>query len=72
MTIQQWDSGFAPRMPEAQHLILSEISDQRVMFEAVTEGPMNRLGYSRSGDTFTIELGTPTGDIREVELKPAQ
>ena len=72
MTVQQWDSGFEPRMPEAQRLILSEISDQRVMFEAVTDGPINKLGYSRSGDTFTIELGTPTGDIREVELKAAQ
>ena len=72
MTVQQWDSGFEPRMPEAQRLILSEISDQRVMFEAVTDGPINKLGYSRSGDTFTIELGTPTGDIREVELKVAQ
>ena len=72
MTIQQWDTGFEPRTPEAQQLILSEIGDQRVMFEAVTEGPMTRLGYSRSGDTFTIELGTPTGDIRAVELAPGQ
>jgi hypothetical protein len=72
MTVQQWDTGFEPRMPEAQQLILSEISDQRVMFEAVTEGPMNKLGYSRSGDTFTIELGTPSGDIRKVDLKPGQ
>jgi hypothetical protein len=72
MTVQQWDSGFEPRMPEAQQLILSEIGDQRVMFEAVTDGPMNKLGYSRSGDTFTIELGTPTGDINKVELKPGQ
>jgi len=72
MTVQQWDSGFKPRTPVAQELILSEIGDQRVMFEAVTDGPMNKLGYSRSGDTFTIELGTPTGDIRKVEMKPAQ
>ena len=72
MTIQQWNTGFEPRMPEAQQLTLAEISDQRVMFEAVTEGPMNKLGYSRSGDTFTIELGTPTGDIREVELTPGE
>ena len=33
---------------------------------------MNKLGYSRSGDTFTIELGTESGDIRKVELKPGQ
>jgi hypothetical protein len=72
MTVQQWDSGFKPRTPEAQQLILSEISAQRVMFEAVTDGPMNKLGYSRSGDTFTIELGTPSGDIRKVDLKPGQ
>lgn len=70
MTVQQWDSGFKPRTPEAQRLILSEIGDQRVMFEAVTEGSMNKLGYSRSGDTFTIELGTPSGDTRKVELTP--
>jgi hypothetical protein len=72
MTVQQWDSGFKPRTPEAQQLILSEISDQRVMFEAVTEGSMTKLGYSRSGDTFTIELGGPAGDIRKVELKPGK
>lgn len=67
MTVQQWDSGFKPRTPEAQQLILSEISDQRVMFEAVTEGPIDKLGYSRNGDTFTIELGT-----RKVDLKAKQ
>ena len=72
MTVQQWNTGFEPRMPEAQRLILSEISDQRVMFEAVTEGPMNQLGYSRSGDTFTIELGSPAGDIRKVDLEPGE
>jgi hypothetical protein len=72
MTVQQWDSGFEPRLPEAQQLILSEISDQRVMFEAVTDGPMDKLGYSRSGDTFTIELGARSGDIRKVDLKPGQ
>jgi hypothetical protein len=72
MTVQQWNSGFEPRQPEAQQLILSEISDQRVMFEAVTEGPMTKIGWSRSGDTLSLELGTPTGDIRKVELKPGQ
>jgi hypothetical protein len=42
------------------------------MFEAVTEGPMTKLGWSRRGDTLSLELGTPTGDIRKVELKPGQ
>src|SRR5690606_4046271 len=72
MTLQQWDSGFKPRTPEAQQLILSEISGQRVMFKAVTEGSINTLGYSRNGETFTIELGTPTGDVRKVDLKAKQ
>jgi hypothetical protein len=72
MTVQQWDSGFKPRQPEAQHLILSEITDQRVMFEAVTEGPMTKIGWSRSGDSLFLELGSPTGDIRKTELKPRQ
>ena len=72
MTIQQWNSGFEPRTPEAQQLILSEISDQRVMFEAVTDGPMTKIGWSRSGDTLSLELPTPTGDMRAVALQPAQ
>lgn len=72
MTAQQWDSGFKPRTPEAQQLVLSEISGQRVLFKAVTEGPMSTLGYSRNGDTFTIELGTPSGDVRKMELKAKQ
>lgn len=67
MTVQQWDSGFVPRQPEAQQLILSEISDQRVMFEAVTEGPLTQIGWNRSGDTLTLELGN-----MNVELKPTQ
>ena len=67
MTIQQWDSGFKPRQPEAQHLILSEVSEQRVMFKAVTEGPMTEIGWSRSGDSLFLELGA-----RKVELKPVR
>lgn len=69
MTVQQWDTGFEPRQPEAQQLILSEISDQRVMFEAVTEGPMTSIGWSRNGDTLSLLLGSPAGDIREVPLQ---
>jgi len=72
MTVQQWNTGFEPRQPEAQQLILSEVSDQRVMFDAVTEGPMTKIGWSRDGDSLYLELGSPTGDIRKVELKPAQ
>jgi len=72
MTVQQWGSGFTPRQPEAQHLILSEIGDQRVMFEAVTEGPMTKIGWSRSGDSLFLEMGAGTGDMRKTELKPGK
>lgn len=72
MTVQQWDTNFEPRQPEAQHLILSEISEQRVMFEAVTEGPMTKVGWSRSDDTFTLELGQPTGNIQKVDFQAAE
>lgn len=67
MTVQQWDSGFEPRQPEAQQLVLSEIGNQQVKFEAVTEGPIPAIGWSRSGDSLFLE-----GLGRRTELKRAE
>lgn len=70
MTVQQWNSGFVPRTPEAQRLALSEISENRINFTAVTEGSMTSLGYSLSADNvFTIEMGVPAGNIVKLDLK---
>lgn len=69
MNVEQWNAGFEPRTP-VQKLELAEIGEQSVKFNAVTEGSMKSLGYSRSADgTFTIELGTPDGRTVKLPLK---
>lgn len=62
MTIQQFDAGFVPRTAQAQKLELQSITDNTVMFSAITEGSMKTLGYSRtSPTTFQIDMETAQG-----------
>jgi hypothetical protein len=68
MNIQQWNSGFEPRA-EKQTLELAEITANSVMFNAVSEGSMKSLGYSREGDTFTIHLVGQNGNPTNLPLK---
>jgi hypothetical protein len=68
MSLQQWGKGFEPRA-DVQRFELQEIGDSSVTFKATSEGSIDTLGYSRSGDTFTITLGTPNGPGRPLELK---
>lgn len=68
MSLQQWNKGFEPRA-DVQRFELAEIGDSRVNFAATSEGSVSSLGYSRSGDTFTIHLGMPNGQARMLELK---
>jgi hypothetical protein len=67
MNVQQWNKGFEPRAA-AQTLELVEIGAQRVNFNAVSEGGMKSLGYSRDGDTFTIHLVGQNGSPVELAL----
>ena len=59
--------GFEPSA-EVQRLELSEIGEQRVSFTAISEGGMKSLGYSRSGNTFSIDLGMPNGNAVALHL----
>lgn len=68
MSLQQWNKGFEPRA-DVQRFELEEIGESSVTFKATSEGGIATLGYSRSGDTFTITLGTPNGPGRPLELK---
>lgn len=67
MNVQQWSAGFEPRTP-LQTLELGEIGEQSVRFDAVTEGSVKSLGYSRNGNSFVIEVGRPDNNITKLEL----
>lgn len=68
--IQQWDAGFEPRTESAQEMELVEIGDNSVHFEAVSEGGMSSLGYSRPDpDTFIIHIGQESGGTSDITLQ---
>ena len=64
--IQQWSKSYEPRMPAPQKLVLAELGDNSVRFEAEEAGNAFRsLTYSRpSPEAFNIKLELtepPTG-----------
>lgn len=66
--IQQFDPGFKPRTAAPQKMVLGIIAPNHVHFEAVTEGSMKTLGYTKEGDTFTIHVGRPDGGKIDLPL----
>lgn len=68
MSLQQWNKGFEPRA-DVQRFELDAIGESSVNFKATSPGSVGALGYSRNGDTFSINLGTPDGQTRSVQLK---
>jgi hypothetical protein len=70
MNVQQWNKGFEPRAA-VQTLELAEITENSVNFNAVSEGGMKSLGYSRDGDKFTIHLVGTNGNPVNLELSAA-
>jgi len=67
--IQQWDAGYKPRAHGATTMKLVSIGEHSVGFEAVTSGGLKRLGYSKSGDSFTISLVGPDDKAQDIPLK---
>ena len=51
LRIQQWDPGMEPRKTGRQSMKLVESKDREVTFEAIDEGPIRKLTYSRLSDT---------------------
>ncbi len=67
--IQQFDAGFEARTEMPQEMELVEIGERSVQFEAVSEGGMSSLGYSRpEPDTFMIHIERPDGSSSDIEL----
>ena len=68
--LQQWDPGFVPRSEKAQVMKMKSISDKSIKFEAVEEGGMRELGYSRpSEDAFVIDATLEGGNKIQIPLK---
>jgi len=61
LRLKQWDPGMAPRAEGFQVMELLEIGDNRVVFENVSDGGLQQLGYSLDGDQFTISVTTAQG-----------
>ena len=51
LRIQQWDPGMEPRETGRQSMKLVESKDREVSFQAIDEGPIRKLTYSRLSDT---------------------
>ena len=69
--LQQWNVPFDPRTPAAQKFVLKEIKDNSVMFEAVGDGGMKMLGYSRpQNDAFHINITLANDQELTIPLKP--
>ena len=71
--IQQWSKSFEPRMPAPQEMVLAELGENSVRFEAEEAGNAFRsLTYSRpSPEAFNIELELTEPPIGlEINLRP--
>ena len=66
LRLKQWDPGMAPRAEGFQVMKLIEIDDKKVVFKNTGEVGLQQLGYSLTGDQFTISTKTAEGgfDIR--------
>lgn len=69
LRIQQWNPGFKPRTEGPQVMKLVESVKNKVVFEAVTEGGLKRLSYSRpAADQFVVSVETAQGNF-DIPLK---
>ena len=69
--IQQWDTGFKSRTPDAQKMTMSEMTEHSVTFKAVGEGGLAQLKYSRPAiDAFHIDVVTAGEQEFTIKLSP--
>src|SRR5690606_21778395 len=66
--LQQFDPGFKPRTPEPLEMKLAMIANNHVHFVNTGSTGMKSLGYTLSGDTFTIHVEQPEGQKRDLVL----
>jgi hypothetical protein len=68
--VRQWSRGFNPRGPEPQMMVLTELGDRRVRFEAPEPWALRSLTYSRPTDeSFNIDVETGEGAKFQINLR---
>ena len=69
--VRQWYPGFTPRSAEPMTMILTEIGERRVRFEATEAGELRSLTYSRPApESFNIDVETGEGQKFQINLSP--
>jgi hypothetical protein len=69
LRLQQYDSGYQPRTEGPLVMELAMITDNHVHFTRISGEGMPTLGYTKSGDTFTIHVGQADGSTRDIPLQ---
>lgn len=67
--LQQFDPGYQPRTEAPLKMELAMITDNHVHFTKISGEGMPTLGYTRSGETFTIHVGQADGSTRDIPLQ---
>ncbi len=68
--VRQWSPGFVPRTPEPQMMVLAEIGERRVRFEATQPGGLQSITYSRPAtELFNIDVETGEGQKFQINLR---
>ncbi len=78
--LQQWDIPFTPRSEAAQKMTMKEMTENSITFEAVSEGGLKVLKYSRhnnnpddpADDEFHVDVTIATGQQFVIPLKVQQ
>ena len=67
--VRQWAPGFVPRSSEPQLMVLTEIGERRVRFEAPEPRELRSLTYTRPTETaFNIDVETAEGARFQINL----
>jgi hypothetical protein len=61
--LQQWGPGYQPRPEGPVVMKLVEIGKNKVVFEAVGESALRKLGYRREGKNFIISVTNSQGQF---------
>ena len=61
LRLKQWDPGMDARSEGFQIMKLIQLGNKKVVFKGTSEDGLQQLGYSLTGDQFTIAIETAQG-----------
>ena len=63
LRLKQWDPGMDARSEGFQIMKLIQLGNKKVVFKGTSDDGLQQLGYSLSGDQFTIAIETAQGAL---------